>query len=110
MKDYAYEAKVQQTKLETECSVKIIPEMIGKAKRIADKIISRSEFSGIKSGVHYWFSLKKDDESANMQIQSLFMYPSEETEIKIALLIKEIRDAVQKEAGNGLEPLLRQSS
>lgn len=108
MQDYVYEAKVQQAGLKTKCSVKVIPDMIGEAKRIADKIISRGEFSDIKSGIHYEFSLEKGDESANMQIKSLFMYPSEETKLKIDALIKEISDAVQKEAGNGLEPILRQ--
>ena len=111
MKDNAYEAEGQQTRLETECSVEINPDMIGKAKEIADKImISRSEFFDINSGVHYKFSFEKGDKYANMQIKSLFMYPSEETKIKTDLLIKEIRYAVQKEPENGLKTLLRQSS
>ena len=108
MQDYVYEAKTQPAELKTECSVKVIPKMIEKAKITADEIISRSEFSDIKSGVHYRFLLEKGDESANMEIKSLFIYPSKETKLKVASLIKEISDAVQKEAGNGLAPILRQ--
>ena len=107
MQDYVYEAKTQPAELKIECSVKVIPERIPEAKKIADEIISGSD-SGIESGVHYMFSLKKGDESANMEIRSLFMYPSKETKNKIDSLIKKISDAVQKGAGNSLKPILRQ--
>ena len=110
MQDYFYEAKEQhQAELKTECTIKVAPDMIGKAIRIFWETVSLKEFADVESGISYEFlPLKKSDKFANMEIKSLFMYPEEETKRKMASLIKEISDKVKKGTANSLEPILRQ--
>jgi hypothetical protein len=107
MHELANEARSEYAQSKIGCSVKVIPDLIGKAIRIFDKMASRPEFSDIASGIHYSISFEKGDRSAVMHIKSLFMYPSDENKRKIASMIEEIRKEIQEKAGNELEPILR---
>ena len=106
MQDSANEIKSQHAK--AEFSVKVLPTKINDAINIFYQVIEREEFADIESGIFYSLLLKKKDKAANMDIKSLFIYPSEENARKIKAAIEEIGNRIQKEAGNSLEPILRQ--
>ncbi|MCL4387994.1 hypothetical protein M1567_02475 [Candidatus Marsarchaeota archaeon] len=106
MQDSVNEIKSQHAK--AEFSVKVMPAQMNKARDIFYKITEREEFADIRSGIFYSLSLEKGDKAANMKIKSLFKYPSEENARRMADLIEEIANRIQKEAGNSLEPILRQ--
>ncbi|MEM0154800.1 MAG: hypothetical protein QW814_03120 [Methanothrix sp.] len=107
MQDSVYETKSTSDGL-TERSVKIGPRQIEDAIKIFEDTSNRIEFSDIKSGIHYSISLEKGNKSADMRIKSLFMYPSPENKRRIATLIEEITNKIQKEAGNSSEHMLRE--